>query len=193
MRFIPALLSCLTIVTFANGEAFQYSPGWSPGQATKATPSASTAVPFKPSSSGGQFSWTSLLTSGPLGTLFARSGINMTERVTEAQRKANMLPWDDRIPMITDDNFEQLIFNETFATPEEEEARLWFLVVYATRWILCLGSESIFPAAQLQVAKGRDYPLLSTKNSTKRTISVLSRGTCQMFVGEESIILTLPG
>lgn len=60
----------------------------------------------------------------------------MTEKLSEAQRIANTLPWDDRIPMITDNNFQQLIFNETFATPEEEEARLWFLVVYATHKIL---------------------------------------------------------
>jgi len=57
----------------------------------------------------------------------------MAEKLSEAQRIANTLPWDERIPMIRDDNFQQLIFNETFATPEEEEARLWFLIVTVTR------------------------------------------------------------
>jgi hypothetical protein len=144
MRLVQVLLLGSTVVAFANGKAFQYSSGWSPGEATQATPSPSTAASYKPGSSVGRFSWTSLLTSGPIGTLFARSGINMTEKLTEAQRKAYDLPWDDRIPMIRDDNFETLIFNETFDTPEEEEARLWFLVVYALHLIQYFDAESIF-------------------------------------------------
>ena len=144
-RFVSVLLLCSTLVTVANGEAFQYSPGWSPGQTTTTTSSASapesTSVEVAGSSSG-QFAWSSLLTSGPIGKLFASSGINMTEKLLEAQRTANDLPWDERIPMIRDDNFQQLIFNETFATQEEEEARLWFLVVYATHKIQHHGTET---------------------------------------------------
>lgn len=85
---------------------------------------------FQPQSSAGRFSWSSILTSGPIGHIFARSGVNITEKLREAQQKVTDLPWDERIPMIRDDNFEQLIINEAFATPEEEAARVWFLVVY---------------------------------------------------------------
>ena len=131
MRLLSALLFGSTVVALTEGKAFEYSSGWSPGQTAKATSSPSAAASFKSASSGGGFSWTSLLTSGPIGTLFAQSGINMTEKLTEARQKGSELPWDDRIPMIRDDNFEQLIFNETFDIPEEEEARVWFLVVYA--------------------------------------------------------------
>jgi hypothetical protein len=145
MRLIPVTLFCSTFIAIANGEAFQYSPGWSPGQSIKATPSANTPASFEArSSGGGQFSWMSLLTSGPIGKLFTSSGINMTEKLAEAQRQANDLPWDDRIPMIRDDNFEQLIFNETFATEEEEEARLWFLMVYASSGMPCPVTETAY-------------------------------------------------
>jgi len=133
MRPLPVLLAGLTAIASSNAEAFQYSSGWTPGQTTNPAPSASATSSFKPGElSGGRFTWSSLLTSGPIGGLFARSGVNISERLEEAKRKAAELPWDERIPMIRDDNFEQLIFNETFATPQEEEARLWFLVVTVT-------------------------------------------------------------
>ncbi|KAF8592583.1 hypothetical protein K439DRAFT_1625932 [Ramaria rubella] len=129
MKFAQFLLNCLIFVTIANAEAFHYSSGWSPGQTSSSV--NPTASPQAQNPSSQQFSWSSFLTSGPIATFFAKSGVNMTERLAEAQRKAE-LPWDDRIPMIRDDNFEELIFNESFATPEEDEVRIWFLVVTIT-------------------------------------------------------------
>jgi len=133
MLFLPCLLSILAVVAASNAEAFSYSAGWTPGQTTKTAQPATATGSFKPGdTSSGRFTWSSLLTSGPIGGLFARSGVNISEKLEEAQRKAAQLPWDDRIPLITDDNYEDLIFNENFATSEEEEARLWFLVVTVT-------------------------------------------------------------
>ena len=37
-------------------------------------------------------------------------------------------PWDERIPFITDENFEELIVNEPL-TEQEEKDRLWFIVM----------------------------------------------------------------
>jgi len=34
--------------------------------------------------------------------------------------------------MIRDDNYEELVFNEVFTTPEEEKDRVWFLIVTTT-------------------------------------------------------------
>jgi len=127
----------LALFTFLGANAYEYSPGWSPGQPkTTSTPPVATPAGFKPSeeqrqSLFGAFSLTKVLTQGPIGGLFAKAGINITDKLAEAEKKSR-LPWDERIPMITDGNYEELLFHETFATAEEEAARVWFLIVTVT-------------------------------------------------------------
>jgi hypothetical protein len=58
--------------------------------------------------------------------LFRAFGINITERVDAAAARLN--PWDDRIPLITDDNYVDLVVNEELSE-EEEKSRAWMLVV----------------------------------------------------------------
>jgi len=68
-----------------------------------------------------------LLTSGPVGSLLGMAGINMTQKVLEAQEKqANI--WDRRIPLITDDNFEDLIANVDPSSKDE----VWFIIISTT-------------------------------------------------------------
>ena len=133
MKFGSLLLSSSVLFAVAQASGFSYSSGWSPGQQTKQPAPAPTAAytpeHAQPPTTGGKPSWTSLLTSGPLNGLFSRAGVNITEKLAEAEQRAQ-LPWDERIPLITDANYEELLFNETFTTPEEEEERVWFIIVY---------------------------------------------------------------
>ncbi|KIJ56495.1 hypothetical protein M422DRAFT_62484 [Sphaerobolus stellatus SS14] len=135
MKFGQLLLSSTVLLAVTQAAGYSYSAGWSPGQQTKAQPTPTAAAAYKPAATqpaGVKQSWTSFfLNSGPIGSLLSRSGINITEKLEEAENNAK-LPWDERIPLITDDNYEELIFNETFATSEEEAERVWFLVVSVT-------------------------------------------------------------
>jgi hypothetical protein len=74
------------------------------------------------------FDLSNLLASGPVASLAARAGINITEKLAEV--KSRKL-WDDRIPLITDENYGELIVNETL-TEGEEKNRVWFLVITVT-------------------------------------------------------------
>lgn len=76
-----------------------------------------------------------LLASGPVASLAARAGINISEKLAEV--KSRKL-WDDRIPLVTDDNYEELIVKEPM-TEREEKDRVWFLVITMTS----VGQESI--------------------------------------------------
>lgn len=71
------------------------------------------------------FDLSNLLTSGPVAHLAARAGINISEKLAEI--KSRKL-WDDRIPFITDDNYEELVVNEPM-TEKEETDRVWFLIM----------------------------------------------------------------
>jgi hypothetical protein len=122
----------LALVAFANAQYF--SAGWSPGQpAQKASPSAASVASEAASSptpvplGGSPFDVKNILSSGPVVSLFARFGVNITERVG---RIANTKYWDDRVPLITDGNYGNLIVNETM-TASEEKNRMWFIVMYA--------------------------------------------------------------
>ncbi|KAF5388042.1 hypothetical protein D9615_000708 [Tricholomella constricta] len=124
--------------TFVNAQYF--SAGWEPGQpAPKAeeTPSNPASIPKKespperltPSKIAGFFDLTNLLSSPPAVSLFARLGINITERLEGAVERAKI--WDDRVPLITDHNFKDLIVNEPL-TQQEEQDRTWVIVISVT-------------------------------------------------------------
>ncbi|KAG7097453.1 hypothetical protein E1B28_004798 [Marasmius oreades] len=82
------------------------------------------AVSQKPKRLSELLDFTWVLTSSPVSSLFSTVGINITEKVAKAKES----PWDVRIPLITDDNYETLIVNEPL-TEEEEKARTWVLIV----------------------------------------------------------------
>jgi len=134
MKILP-LFGLLGIAGSVSAQYF--SAGWSPGQT--AEKEAQTATSFSPpkadqtasKASGSFFDLTRILSSDSAVSFFSRLGVNITERLTEAAVNAQL--WDDRIPLITDDNYGDLIVNETL-TAEEEEERVWFLVMYVNQF-----------------------------------------------------------
>jgi hypothetical protein len=130
MRLDTLALIPLTLI--APSCAQYFSAGWTPGQAvpTEAPshPSFEPATPPLPPPRQGEsrFSLSYLLSNGPVSQLFERLGVNLTERLEAA--KADTEIWDSRIPLITDDNYNDIITNEVL-TAEEEKKRVWFLVM----------------------------------------------------------------
>ncbi|KAI0691380.1 hypothetical protein BC835DRAFT_1547400 [Cytidiella melzeri] len=124
----------------AVASAQYFSEGWKPGQ--KATPTAAWTPEFTPgaqqaadgdattqAAATAQGGFMEALAQGPVGALLGKAGINISASLAAAQT-ANEL-WDERIPLIHDDNFDELIVEESL-TPEEELDRLWFLIISTT-------------------------------------------------------------
>ncbi|KZW04157.1 hypothetical protein EXIGLDRAFT_716157 [Exidia glandulosa HHB12029] len=134
MRSFAVVLS-LALVASAN----YISQGWQPGQAVTTKPAAATttsgfdpkrrpgATPAAtPVASGPESSfWTKLFAEGPLGNLLQSKGVNVSAAIEKARISEE---WDLRIPIIYDENYAEIITNETM-TAEEEKQRVWFIVV----------------------------------------------------------------
>ena len=129
--FLPALRLGALALGASLAHAQYFSEGWKPGQqpaahGTKGVPPPAAytpgASPPDASSSGGGLA--GMLSSGPIGSLLARAGLNLsaTPNITELD------VWDPRVQLITDDNWDELIVNEVL-TEEEEDRRTWFLVM----------------------------------------------------------------
>jgi hypothetical protein len=138
---ISTILGSLLCAGFVSAQYF--SAGWSPGQAQEETQTSATFSPefeSRQDSTQGSlskiaslFDLTQILSSEPVASLLLRLGVNITERLEET--KANAQFWDDRIPLITDDNYGDMIVNETL-TAGEEGQRMWFLVMFVTRLVI---------------------------------------------------------
>ncbi|CAK5275108.1 unnamed protein product [Mycena citricolor] len=143
-------MKVLTVLALAASATAQYfSEGWRPGQAVTAEGAAPTfirgppggpgTVPKKPAE---PFKLTDLLDMNKLAqtelvqNLFDKVGVNISERM----ELVNKLPWDPRIPLITDANYVDMIVNEPL-TPEEEEDRLWIILVYEAHALAYLQSK----------------------------------------------------
>lgn len=138
MRF-SVLSFGLYILVATSVNAQYFSAGWTPGQpvpdpeltrskggipqepAHKVAPQRIT-----PSSIANFFDITTLLSSPLSVSLFSKLGINITERLESALEKTKV--WDNRVPLITDDNYHDLIVNEPL-TPQEEQDRTWIIVM----------------------------------------------------------------
>ncbi|KAI0797113.1 hypothetical protein C8Q75DRAFT_743507 [Abortiporus biennis] len=146
MKLFSALVSLSSLSVLVNAQYF--SEGWKPGQAHP--PRDAQWSPPPPSQTGSLqdsvspqskatsspaslFDVTNILQSGPVASLFGKFGINVTEglEVAKARVEQQSKVWDERIPLITDDNYEDIIVNEQFESPEEEEKRLWFVIITA--------------------------------------------------------------
>ncbi len=135
MRLDTLALASLAFV--APSCAQYFSAGWVPGQAvptdTPAPASSSSSLGAEttslptPRQSQSRFGLSYILSTGPVSSFFDRLGINITERL-EAAREVNSEVWDGRIPLVTDDNFNDLIVNEVL-TDEEEKHRVWLLIM----------------------------------------------------------------
>jgi hypothetical protein len=128
--------SLALLALLASSNAQYFSAGWSPGQKQpehqslkEPEPVPVAAEPAKaitPLSLLKLFDTTTILKSGPSVALFNRFGINITERM-ETASLAKI--WDERVPLITDDNYEDLIVNEAL-TEQEEVDRVWIIAMY---------------------------------------------------------------
>lgn len=121
-------LALLALVTSSSAQYF--SAGWNPQPETQeptANPSPiSEPVKITPLSLLKSFDINKILTSAPSVALFNRFGINITEKI-EASLLSNI--WDQRVPLINDDNYDDLVINEIM-TEQEEIDRVWIIVVY---------------------------------------------------------------
>lgn len=148
---VSLLLSSVIFPACVSAQFF--SEGWKPGQAVKSgsfgngfDPSAKpTAVVHgyrpgetqppaaaptqKPFSLSSLFDPISYLESGPLRALLESAGVNVTEKLETAKAVATKPLWDERIPLITDHNYEDLIVNEELSWQDESE-RIWFIAMY---------------------------------------------------------------
>ncbi len=129
MKLTSVLLASLACATSASADYF--SDGWKPGQAAHPTREAASAPPtYTPGSeppqsqqnkpAAGGFS--NFIASGPIGSLLEKVGVNLSH-----DPMADL--WDHRVPLITDDNYDDIIVHEEL-TSEEEEKRLWFLIMF---------------------------------------------------------------
>ncbi|KAJ6536732.1 hypothetical protein DFH09DRAFT_1178621 [Mycena vulgaris] len=129
--------SCLLALA-ATAHAQYFSGGWVPGQAATAesaapsaggggVPTSQKAQPAERFSFSTLFDINKILTSGPIKGLFEKAGINITERLEAAA----VSPWDTRVPLITDENYHDMVINEAM-TEEEERDRVWVIVVSAS-------------------------------------------------------------
>ncbi|KAL0577453.1 hypothetical protein V5O48_004522 [Marasmius crinis-equi] len=138
----------LTVALVACAKAQYFSEGWTPGQEVSSEapniaeeitnvfeaqqprrtpgnkPHVPPEVPRKKKSISDILDFTWVLSSPPVSSIFSLVGINITERLAKAKES----PWDPRIPLITDDNYEAIIVNETL-TEDEEKTRTWVLIV----------------------------------------------------------------
>lgn len=134
--------AAFALLALAGSSAAQYfSDGWTPGQkphsVSSGAPAAETAgfVPPEvteedqtkaasaPFSVWDIFDVNKMLKTEPAVALFGKFGVNITDKVDTAVKI-----WDDRIPLITDDNFNELIVNEPL-TKDEEDERVWVIVM----------------------------------------------------------------
>ncbi|PSR77290.1 hypothetical protein PHLCEN_2v7983 [Hermanssonia centrifuga] len=128
MKLTSVLLASLACATSASADYF--SDGWKPGQAAHPTREAASAPPIytpgsepaqsqqnKPAAGG----FSGFIASGPIGSLLEKVGVNLSH-----DPMADL--WDHRVPLINDDNYDDIIVHEEL-TSEEEEKRLWFLIM----------------------------------------------------------------
>lgn len=109
--------------------ASYFSKGWSPDAASQAAAASPTprlsslgSTGASPTGAPARFDWSKLFTAGPVASFFELTGINVTQRWEAAQQAAAVKPYDTRIPMITDDNYDELVRK---GDPNDT----WFMVV----------------------------------------------------------------
>lgn len=74
------------------------------------------------------FDLEAILTSGPVVSIAAKAGINITEKIQAAKAAAEGSGWDRHIPLITDENYRETIVEEPLGLDELDQ-RVWFLLM----------------------------------------------------------------
>ncbi|RDX53802.1 hypothetical protein OH76DRAFT_1398941 [Lentinus brumalis] len=144
MKLSGILFSSLICV--ASVRAQYFSAGWTPGQPPPTEPETAPApdagYTFDPSAHPapppqaapdtskmgiGDRIMVNIFSSPAVQWVAGKVGVNITEAVERGAKS----PWDERIPLITDENYDELIVNEQL-TDEELRDRVWVLVVSVT-------------------------------------------------------------
>ncbi|KAI0751081.1 hypothetical protein C8Q80DRAFT_1155439 [Daedaleopsis nitida] len=140
MKLSAILLPSLLCAASASAQYF--SAGWVPGQPVlndppapghNFDPAANTPATPGPDAAGADAARANLglmdriMTSPPVVSLFSKVGVNITDAVA----RGAALPWDERIPLITDDNWEEMVVNEPL-TEQQEKDRVWIAVISVT-------------------------------------------------------------
>ena len=147
---------------FSSVSSAQYlSEGWKPGQVvttsttgqsyeptlvTSASDGANSGQPTaKAKGLASLFDLSTYLELPPVQALLGRAGVNITEKLESARAAAKV--WDERIPLITDYNYNDVIVEEEFDTLEEERDRVWFIIMFvlSTTTIMVLAYTPIAP------------------------------------------------
>ena len=115
------------LVVSGLARAQYFSAGWTPGQPVPTLPVNAESQAAQPTDTGKRSKapalssfLDNLVTGGPLLALSSAIGLNFSGTPP--------VVWDERIPLITDSNYADLIINEEM-TPEEEEERVWFIIM----------------------------------------------------------------
>ena len=193
MKLSSLLALMATSPLFAAASTGGYfSDGWdpdAPSTSTLTTPieSATSPVASSTSPSSPWFDWTRLVTSGPIHDLLTRAGVNVTQHLKAATQRANEKPWDTRVPMVTDENWEDMVVNEPLSL-EEEKDRTWFMVVCVLPVFFC-SPQRAYNAPPVRWARPQTrLASTSTRNSTAHTTSLSSTKTSPTCASAASII-----
>ncbi|TFK22356.1 hypothetical protein FA15DRAFT_681740 [Coprinopsis marcescibilis] len=135
MKFSHFALGCLAFGS-VSVQAQYFSEGWKPGQPVYETTVAEAEATYTPGQS------TNPAVQNPeaprlglkelldperlLGSVLGKLGVNLTERLNEKI-------WDDRIPLITDGNYKELIQEEKFESKEEAKDRTWVIAITVSK------------------------------------------------------------
>ncbi|PFH50138.1 hypothetical protein AMATHDRAFT_61595 [Amanita thiersii Skay4041] len=123
MKFCGLLLGLLTSSLLVRAQYF--SAGWTPGQPVAPNPTGTPAATasYVPGSPDQQGSGTKQ--SGGFSGFLSKLGFDIAKTLEQPKL------WDKRIPLITDENYNDMIVNEPL-TEQEEKDRIWALIITVT-------------------------------------------------------------
>ncbi|KAF5333389.1 hypothetical protein D9611_002654 [Ephemerocybe angulata] len=140
MKLNLALLGSVITLCSIPAQAQYFSQGWKPGQAAHTQAAApkegwAPGQPIERQPAGDGSAPETVETAPPkapfdwdfgkiLVSTLQSFGMNIS-----LPEGVGLDKWDDRIPLITDENYEDVIVKEEFASDEEAEKRTWVLVI----------------------------------------------------------------
>lgn len=142
MKFNFALLGGVITLCSIPVQAQYFSQGWKPGQPAHTKAPSPNSKGWSPGQKAGspQAAPSSEDGSTPESATKPEAGFDINNLLVSTLNKFGFnisVPatadngglWDERIPRITDDNYQDLIVNEEFESEEEAAKRAWVLVM----------------------------------------------------------------
>lgn len=137
VRSLPCILHLFLFSKLVH--AGYFSEGWNPDDQSTTTSALSGIPTQNPEEHTGTPAHThgfqfpalnleSLLVSGPIASVIAKTGINITQKLQEASIQTGQTRWDQRIPLISDALYQEMVTGEPL-TLEDQEKSVWFFIV----------------------------------------------------------------